>query len=315
MSDHPIFWVGNRDPSISDVITDEDGAPEDLTGLAVKFKAREVNSDALLVNSNVNNTLDNTGVVRYDWTAADLTTGGILAAPRTCLVWWEVTAGGKTQDVNEAIIEIRAHAPETRAYVELEEFKSSAELTGTRYLDEDARSAIVGASRAVDEITDNFFWLGDPGEVRYYSPRSWNRCHRVRIDPIIDLDALATDPSGGTTFGDTWIENTDFVLEDLNAPAEGKPWRHLRALRTGGYPLGFPYYPRSIKVTGQFGWATVPDAIRSATGIIATQIVKMKREAPFGIVALGVDGTAVRIARSNPVVMGLLAPYGPGVLA
>lgn len=310
MSEHLVWQVGNRNPSITENIVDTAGAPIDLTGATVKFKMRAVGSSTLKVNASATIVGSPTlGNVRYDWAAPDVDTAGDY------LAWWEVTSGGKTQDVMEAIIEFRAHAPESHAYLELEAFKSSGELTGTSYLDSDARSAIVGASRAIDEITDNFFWLGDPGEVRYYSPRRWGSCHRVRIDPLVDLDSLATDPSGGTTFGDSWTENIDFVLEDLNAPAEGKPWRHLLALRTGGYPLGFPYYPRSIEVTGQFGWAAVPEAIISATGIIATQIVKMKREAPFGIVALGADGTAVRIARSNPVVMGLLAPYSTSVLA
>jgi hypothetical protein len=37
MSEHPTWVVGNRNPSISETITDEDGAPVNLTGASVAF--------------------------------------------------------------------------------------------------------------------------------------------------------------------------------------------------------------------------------------------------------------------------------------
>jgi hypothetical protein len=74
--------------------------------------------------------------------------------------------------------------------------------------------------------------------------------------------------------------------------------------------LYFPTcFPRSVRVTGQFGWSEVPEAVKSATVILATKLVRRAREAPFGVVSIGLDGGAMRIARTDPDVMFLLGEY------
>jgi hypothetical protein len=42
-------------------------------------------------------------------------------------------------------------------------------------------------------------------------------------------------------------------------------------------------------VTGQFGWSTSPEDIKAATSILAAKLFKRVREAPFGIVTVGID--------------------------
>src|SRR3954447_6862743 len=98
MSDHLIWFVGNRNPSITETLTYADGTVVDLTGSTVKLKMRAVGSSTLKVSASATVVGAATlGQVRYDWAALDVDTGGFY------LVWWEVTTGGKTQDLNEAI--------------------------------------------------------------------------------------------------------------------------------------------------------------------------------------------------------------------
>jgi hypothetical protein len=307
VSNRLVWQVGNRNPSITEDIVDATGAAVDLTGATVKFKMRPVGSSTKKVDASATIVSAPLGQVRYDWTALDVDTAGDY------LVWWEVTSGGKTQDVAEATIEFRAHAPEENAYVELEEVKSSKQLTGTSFADGDLKTAIVSASRFIDKMTGQFFYLGPPGEVRRYSPRRWS-CHRIRIDPLVALVSLKTDPTGNNAFGDTWAVDTDFVLEPLNAALEDRPYDEIHVLSTGGFAIGFPPYRRSIQVTGQFGWLAVPAGVAQATNIIATRALKMAREAPWGVAALGPDGTAIRIAAQDPIVRSLLKPYDNRVL-
>jgi hypothetical protein len=75
--------------------------------------------------------------------------------------------------------------------------------------------------------------------------------------------------------------------------------------------------PSSVAVTGQFGWPAVPAQVIEATTILATRLLRRAREAPFGVVGLGIDGAAVRISRFDPDVGFLLDPLvkGSGVLA
>ena len=298
MSEQLTFWVGNRNPSISENLIYADGTAVDLTGKTVKFKLREVGSDDLLVDqaATIVTPPGTDGIVRYDWSAADITApAGALSSPRTALVWWEVTttSGGRVQDYNEALIVVRAHQPETLAYVELEEFKSTAELSGTSFSDTDIRLALIAASRGIDEAFGRRFYPdADAAQVRYYSPHSvrW-----LAIDDLITLTSLATDQGGNGNFSDTWTVNTDFVLEPLNAAADGIPFQSVKANPRSS--LYFPTaYPRSVKVTGKFGWAAVPAGVKEATTLVAARLIKRTREAPFGIVSFGLEGAAVRAA-------------------
>lgn len=289
MSEELLWFVGNRNPSITELLTYADGTPVNLTGKTVKFKMRLVGSATLKVNTAATVVDAATGSVRYDWAAIDVDTAGHY------LVWWEVTttADGKTQDVSEAVIEFRAHTPETNAYVELEEFKSTAELTGTSFSDQDILTALVAASRGIDQAFGRRFYPDtDANQIRYYSPASvrW-----LAIDDLITLTSLATDQTGDASFSNTWTVNTDFVLEPLNAVADGTPYQSVKANPRSS--LYFPtVYPRSVRVTGKFGWASVPAGIKEATTLVAARLVKRTREAPFGIVSFGLEGAAVRAA-------------------
>ena len=304
MSEVLTFFTGNRNPSIEENIVDDSGDPVDLTGATVKFKARQANSSTLLVDSAAVVVTAAAGLVRYDWSAADIGSTGILYSPRLCLVWWEVTLGGKTQDVMEAIIEIRDHAAQN-AYVELEDLKASLEMSGQTFADLDYKRALPAASRGLDEACGRRFYLDtDATSVRYYSP-ALNGV--LWVDDLVDVTSIAVDTNGDGTFGTTWTENSDFVLAPLNAPEDGWPWTRIeRHPLSGSY---FPSYPRSVKVTGQFGWAAVPEAIKEATTLLASQLTSRVREAKWGVVGFGLEGEALRIARTDPHIAFLIRPY------
>ena len=304
MSEHPTWLVGNRNPSVTETIT-AGGVAVDLSSSTVRFKMRAVGSDTLAVDQEAVIVEAAAGAVRYDWAAADVDTAGMF------LVWWEVTTAGKTQDVGEAVIEIRAHAPGLHVYVELEELKSTLQLSGQSYADLDIQQAILAASRAVDELTHRRFWPDeDANQVRYYTP---NGLPTVGIDDLLDLTTLDQDYDGDGTFEQTLTENTDFLLEPLNAAADGRPWDALRLHPSSAYL--WSSYPRSLKVTGQFGWAAAPAGVKVASSQIATRLLKIMREAPFGVVAFGLEN-AIRVSRTMPEVELALAPYvKPQILA
>ena len=190
-------------------------------------------------------------------------------------------------------------------YVEIAEIKSTLELNGESFADPDLERALTAASRGIEKLTRRRFWPdADATQVRYYTPAG---CHSLRVDDLLTLTTLQTDPGGDGTFEETWTVNTDHVLEPLNAVADGEPWTKIVVHPNGGYrfPSG---YPRSVKVTGKFGWLVAPEEIKQATMILATRLMVRARQAPFGVVSFGMEGAA-HIARTDPDVMSLAGPY------
>ena len=190
------------------------------------------------------------------------------------------------------------------AYVTDSDFKSSLDISGT-YADADVTAAILGASIAIDEVCGRRFYDdANANQVRYYSPY---RTDYVATHDIVTLTSVKLDAGDDGTF-ETTLDTSEYVLEPLNAAADGKPWTGIRLRPTSGKAFTTSY-PKSVEVTAEFGWAAVPQPIVEATKIIAAQILKRKREAPYGVVATDLSGGAVYIARSDPQVQMLLESY------
>lgn len=192
-------------------------------------------------------------------------------------------------------------------YATLSGLKDTLDLTGETFADTDISLAITAASRAIDTECHRRFWLDDDAnQVRYYTPRSRKI---LEIDDLVTFTSLETDQNDDGVFENVWTLDTDFVLEPLNAPLDGEPWEVIARRQRGHF-----YLPRggrkSIKLTGQFGWASVPEEIQQATGILATRLTRRSREAPFGVIGFGMDANnAVRLAKADPDVQMLIANY------
>lgn len=293
-------FLNNRSPSLTDVIT-VNGSPFDLTASTVKLKMRLDTASTFKVNAAATITNAVAGAVQYDWAGGDVDTAGDY------LFYWEITLpSGKTQDSPAYEFVIRDHATASSTlYVQVEDMKSTLALTGTTFAQEDIWSAIAAASRAIDDLTGRRYYLDvNASQVRYYTPDDpW----RLEVDDIVAVTTLKTDDGGDGVFENTWTLNTDYVREPLNATANSEPFYVLRAHPNGSFR--FPVrYPRSVELTGQFGWATPPAEVVHATSILAHRLLKRAREVPFGVAGIGLDGSTVRIMARDPDVMALINP-------
>ncbi len=197
-------------------------------------------------------------------------------------------------------------------YLQLTELKNSSELIGFSFADYDATKAIAAAEAGIEEYCDRVFYPSGATVSRYYTPTELGY---VWIDDLISAATVATDPTGTGSFSQTWVANTDYILDPFNAAADGKPFERMLANPTSS--LRFYCWPRSVKVTGQWGWTAPPPQVKEATTIMATRLLRRAREAPFGVVGLGIDNTPVRISRVDPDLCFLLDNLirGQGVLA
>lgn len=196
-------------------------------------------------------------------------------------------------------------------YVTEAALKHALTLTGTTFADYDIPVAVASANAAVNEACGRVFDRDiSSATTRYYRPQS---ADLVLVDDLASSSGLVLETSqfGENVFDRTWTLHTEFELEPLNAIADD--WPYTRIVRNPWRgSLVFPVWStRSVKVTGKFGWpGDVPSQIVTAATLLATRLVKRVREAPFGVIPVQLDvGSAVRIARTDPDVRGLLEPF------
>jgi hypothetical protein len=197
----------------------------------------------------------------------------------------------------------------TNGYATLADVKLAARITDTI---DDAllELSIESSSRDIDAYTERVFYsTGATAVSRVYIPQD---IYLVETDDIISVTTIKSDTSGDGVFDQLWAP-TDFQLEPLNGRAGGidTPFTRIRAVGEYLWPV---YEPRNVnanqagvEVTGVFGFASVPTAIRQAT-ILASLRAYKRYESPTGVLGFS-DMGVVRVGRLDPDVQRLIDPY------
>lgn len=302
------FYIrqGDTASAIRDVLRDEDGIPVAINSATVTLTLVPLRGGPALVDAGAADNLDdgtepNRGAVRFDdWTTL------LTAEPGSYLGSWTVTfLDGRIETFPNAgyiAVEITPDAPLAAGrYITVEELKKTLKLEGRQYADRDIEIAIAAAADALDEHYGGPWTLGSAHEARLFTPTHKKSAIELR-PPLVELDDVKLDDAGGGTYSTTLVQGTDFELERADVVQATGPWDTLRILRSG-FAWDYRYWPQSnpypwgvdaLRVTGRWGWTTVPAGVKTASTIIATRLVRRTREAPFGIVGLGPEGTTIR---------------------
>lgn len=243
----------------------------------------------------------------YTYAAATITrtSAGVYTKDITCSeagIWTYLWVGtGAASDAQAGHWTVLDAAP--RLYATAYELKSRLGITDT--VDDFEITLAVGtASRWVDEHCGRTF--GRATATRTFEACGW---YDLECDDLVSITTLKTDASGDGTFETTWTAS-DYQLLPVNPAsyAETRPYTAVRAVGAYTFPLAYSYGQRRdlVQIVGTFGWAAVPEAVKQAALILASETLKIK-DSPFGIAGFG-DLGAVRV-RDNPKIAALLAPY------
>jgi hypothetical protein len=173
----------------------------------------------------------------------------------------------------------------------------------------EAALAIAAASRAVDGYCDRYFFRGP--DTRTYVPGD---LYETCIDDFVSITTLATDPGGTTAQGGNfpvvWAAS-DYQPWPYNPGNLGEPWpfTRIKAVGTKTFPWVIPQLlmrQDRVQVTAVFGWPAVPQAVRTATLITASELFRMKDQPGGGAVP---GEFAMAVIASTPMIGQLLAPY------
>ena len=193
----------------------------------------------------------------------------------------------------------------TNGYCTLTEFKAHMYDANNSTVTTDD-TAIEKVIEAVSRFFDNYchrrFWKNSTAEARYFTAQS---TRTVYVDDLVSVTSLETD-DGTRTYGTTWTASDYDMLPD-NAALNDQPYTWIEISPSGNY-----YFPedlrRGVKLTGVYGWNAVPGQIREACIIQSMRIWKRK-DAPFGVVGSAEMGQAVVIAKLDPDVEMMIAPF------
>jgi hypothetical protein len=194
----------------------------------------------------------------------------------------------------------------TDGYATLSDVKAALRITDN-VDDSLLEISIEAASREIDGWCERVFTSSTA--TRIYRPTD---VFSVDVDDLQSITTLKTDSDGDGVFDVTW-ETTDYQLNPLNGIAGGisTPYTQVRAIGEYLFPI---YEPRnvnaneaSIQITGVWGWASVPTAVKQACIILSMRQFK-RYDSPTGVMGFG-DLGVMRVGRVDPDVEKLLMPF------
>jgi hypothetical protein len=198
-------------------------------------------------------------------------------------------------------------------YTTLPELKTALGLPAADTQDDDdLQDAILVASRAVDGDCQRHFYKVT--EARTLEPSDPYRLRLGAFMDLVSVTTLKTDATGDGTFETTWAAGDYQLLcqdgtPNTGAGPEPRPYQRIKAVGTRTFPLP-PWVggTRSnlVEVTGTWGWPAVPDRIRRAARMMATEQFAL-RDVKFGAVGMG-DLGIIRV-RENPKYQRLINDY------
>jgi hypothetical protein len=191
----------------------------------------------------------------------------------------------------------------TNGYATLQQVKAALRITDST---EDAllEIAIEAASRAIDGNTGrNFYSAGTA--TRYFAPDD---------DFVLLIDDLAgtaitlqTANNADGVYDVTW-DTSDYQLEPLNGNSDGIAWPYTRIRAIGDYLWPILNGEALAKITGVWGWTSVPIAVTQACVIQSSRIYK-RLDSPLGVAGFG-DMGVMRVTRDlDPDVAQLIGTY------
>lgn len=191
----------------------------------------------------------------------------------------------------------------TNGYCSLADVKAALRITDTI---DDAllENSINSASRMIDQYCNRYFYSTSAGEVRYYKANDGFVCWIDDAQSVTEIVTSSTDP---LIFDVTW-EAGDYQVLPANRIANGAYYPITGITATDNYL--FPVWADMalVKVTGQFGWASVPEPIKFACIIQASRLFK-RLESPLGVAGVSDIGIMRVGANIDGDVAQLINPF------
>ncbi len=193
--------------------------------------------------------------------------------------------------------------PLTDCYCTLSELKTALAIEDIQD-DIGLEAAILTASRMIDDYTGRFFYRNGTTAapvIRYFTAPDE---YFLAVDDFVSLNQVASDDNFDQSYTTIWAA-TDYMVEPVNNALRGWPYSRLIAIDRYIWPYKLP---QTVKITGVWGYPSVPAEISMATKIQASRLF-IRRQSPFGIAGTPELGTVRLSSRLDPDVEALIKPF------
>jgi hypothetical protein len=191
--------------------------------------------------------------------------------------------------------------PITNGYATLTQVKAALRITDS-VDDTLLEMAIESASRLIDGYTYRYFYNAGTAVRNFAAEDSY----LVNIDDLVSLSELKTTDEIGSEYT-TW-NATDYQLQPVNGKQDGLNIPYTSILAVDDKLFNTLGSQALVRITGVWGWSSVPIAVTQATIIQSSRIYK-RLDSPLGVAGFG-DLGAIRVGRSlDPDVEQLVMPY------
>ena len=189
------------------------------------------------------------------------------------------------------------------AYATLAQVKAALRITDSvdDTLIEMARES---ASDLIDGYTGRTFTTSET-VTRVFAPAD---DYVLQTDDIAGTALTITSSTGADGVFDVTWKTTDYQLEPLNGVSNGQavPFTRIRAIQDYLWPTAGG--EATVRVTGVYGFPSVPIVVTQATVLQASRIFT-RLQSPLGVAGFGEMGV-VRVTRAlDPDVAALVEPY------
>jgi hypothetical protein len=169
--------------------------------------------------------------------------------------------------------------------------------------------AINAASRQIDAYCSRYFYQDASASARVFFT---NHPYNLNVDDISTTTGLVIkydDTDNGTY--EVTVPSTDYQVLPLNGVVggiTGNPYYTIQLISDSNYewPLDISSNRPRAEITAKWGYASVPEQIRQATLMLASELFAM-RNAPLGVAGVGDFG--VVSVQQNREVTKLIAPF------
>lgn len=198
----------------------------------------------------------------------------------------------------------------TNGYCTQDELKTFVGIPTTDTADDNLLDdAINAASRQIDAYCSRYFYQDGTATARVFFSDHPYKLHVDDISTTTGLVVKYDDTDDGTY--EVTVPSTDYQVLPLNGVVggiTGNPYYTIELISDSNYewPLDLSSNRARAEITAKWGYAAVPEQIRQATTMLASELFAM-RNAPLGVAGVGDFG--VVSVQQNREVTKLIAPF------